>query len=510
MDKRAPGFPFPWAEPESLKIRHWREVVTELHRVFGQSLQRIRRQAAFDSAAAFLWDPEAGVMRAVKTVSGEEVIDGEEELPLTPKSPLRGLMQGGLEWLTLGPPDNAAFVPLKVFSSLLGLIRLSRGRTRRPFTRNEKRFLLQQAHALSLAVWWINSSVQDRLREAQWRTFNEISVLIHQSLRLRKLLEDVAKKVVKNFGFDRVKIFLVDSKKKVLRGELGYTLFEGLTDISKEMYPLKAGENALVNPLSRFPFVLPGRQEESLLGGLHRRILHSVPLQARQETLGVFMVDNLLSQQEISAEEIQLLETLAGQLALAIKNAALYEGVEELSIRDELTKLYLVRYFKERLEQECLRAVRSHIPFALCMVDVDRFKSINDTYGHPMGDRVLQGIAQQLQLVSRKMDVVARYAGDEFIVLLPNTSADQALQFAQRLRQSVYGLAFSMPSPEDPGESQALRVSVSIGVSVYPLHGTQAEQLIQTADAALYLSKRGGRNDVRLFSAGKTILDRSP
>jgi diguanylate cyclase (GGDEF)-like protein len=468
-----------------LRIQHWASVLAELHDVFERAFHVMHGALPFNVGAVFLFDHDRQVFRAAKVMSGGEILDGEEEMPLPARSPLWKLMRRETDLLVVGPPDNATFVPLVAFENVLGVLRVDRWRGR-SYTPAEREFLQSLARSLALAIWRINLAVQDRIRDTQLRTFNEVSVLIHQSLRLKKLLEDVAKKVVKNLGFDRVKIFLADAKKKVLHGELGYAISEGLIDISEEVYPLKGAGNPLVDALvdnGRNPALSSFRQP-----------IRYIPLRARSEVMGVFMVDNLLSQQEITPEEIQLLETLAGQLGLAVKNAELYEGVEELSITDELTRTYLPRYFKERLEQECQRAARTGAKFAVCMLDVDRFKSINDTYGHPMGDRVLQELARQLRAVSRQIDVVGRYGGDEFAILLPNTNAEQAMQFAQRLRQKVNELQFALP------HEQSLPISVSLGIAIYPEHAHQAEELVKLADTALYWSKTGGRNDVRLYT----------
>ncbi|HRY29924.1 MAG TPA: sensor domain-containing diguanylate cyclase [Elusimicrobiota bacterium] len=467
-------------------VTHWRSVLPELHGVFERAFFSLRRHSSFDMGAVFLFDPEAQLFRTAKIISGGEMLDGEEEMPLPPKSPMWRLIRRETDFLVLGPPDNAAFLPLAAFGTFLGALRVDRGRARKPFTRTERDFLVRFADALSTAMWRVNYAVHDRLRDNQLRTFSEVSVLIHQSLRLKKLLEDVARKIVKNLGMDRVKIFLVDRKRKSLQGELGYTLSEGLVDITDEKYPLKADGNPLVD-------ALVGNPRNPMLTAFRQPVRY-IPLRARNEVMGVFMVDNLLSQQEISQDELRLLETLAGQLGLAVKNAELYEGVEELSITDELTRLYLPRYFKERLEQECQRSARADGSFAICMLDVDRFKNINDTYGHPIGDRVLQELAKQLRAASRQIDVVCRYGGDEFIILLPNTKAEQALQFAQRLRLRVRDVQIPLP------HEQALQVGVSIGIAVYPEHSRQAEELIRLADTALYGAKSGGRNDARLYS----------
>jgi diguanylate cyclase (GGDEF)-like protein len=226
----------------------------------------------------------------------------------------------------------------------------------------------------------------------------------------------------------------------------------------------------------------------------YQRTIVYLPLRTRDENMGVLMVDNLLSQQEIPPDQIPILTAIAGQLGMAIKNARLFQGVEELSITDGLTGLYLLRYFKQRLKEEFYRAERTHGQLSLMILDIDHFKRFNDTYGHPSGDTILTTVADRILSNARKVDLTARYGGDEFVILLPDTSADEALMLAERLHHAVSGETLILP------DKNTIHITVSIGVATYPTHAATIDELIKRADEALYWIKSHGRNRIRLYS----------
>lgn len=163
--------------------------------------------------------------------------------------------------------------------------------------------------------------------------------------------------------------------------------------------------------------------------------------------------------------------------------------LQEQAIRDALTGLYNRRYINEALERELARAEREHRPISFVMLDIDHFKNINDTFGHNVGDAVLQNLATQLLSQSRINDVVCRYGGDEFLVILPNVTAEIALKMTERWRKIFL-------ESEALVEYLDIQITVSCGISQYPLHGTTTEELISAADKALYQAKESGRNQV--------------
>ncbi len=167
--------------------------------------------------------------------------------------------------------------------------------------------------------------------------------------------------------------------------------------------------------------------------------------------------------------------------------------LEQLATTDELTSLWNRRHFLHVLERECLRAGRSGTPLALAMLDLDHFKAINDTYGHALGDRVLAEVAAVMKSDARATDVVARYGGEEFMILMPDTSADEALIAAERIRRRVADHVVSNgPTP--------IRITVSIGISATDGGGgAEAERLVRQADETLYAAKQAGRNCTRFW-----------
>jgi len=180
------------------------------------------------------------------------------------------------------------------------------------------------------------------------------------------------------------------------------------------------------------------------------------------------------------------------QEQLATVNKALTERNQELqtlSITDSLTGLYNRKHFMDVLVSEVARAARGHHPFCVAMIDVDHFKAYNDTLGHQGGDSLLKAIGEILRESLRTMDYASRYGGDEFIVLLPEVSIDEAVEVAQRIRERVTATRFS----DGPQPASA---TVSIGLATFPDHGETSETIIAGADGALYHAKRSGRDRV--------------
>lgn len=165
----------------------------------------------------------------------------------------------------------------------------------------------------------------------------------------------------------------------------------------------------------------------------------------------------------------------------------LYEEALHLATVDDLTGLYNRRYFMMRLHEEIQRGVRFGTSFGLLFLDLDDFKSINDVYGHPLGDQVLREFSILLQKELRSVDVISRYGGEEFAVLLPECDGTTARLAAIRLQKTVEAQNFT---------SQQLHLTVSIGVAVFPEHGNQAELLLNNVDKALYQAKKQGKNVV--------------
>jgi diguanylate cyclase (GGDEF)-like protein len=210
-----------------------------------------------------------------------------------------------------------------------------------------------------------------------------------------------------------------------------------------------------------------------------------LPLVAKGEAIGLVELE---ARRPVVLDErtLELVTTMANEAAMALENANLYADARRLADRDPLTDAYNHRAFHQRLGEELLRAGRSKRPLALLMLDLDGFKLVNDTLGHPFGDRVLAWVARVVRGALRGSDILARYGGDEFAVILPDTDRPAAERTAERI---VDALA------EQPFESNGgpVPVGVSIGIAVYPSDGRNGAALIEAADAALYAQKRARR-----------------
>jgi diguanylate cyclase (GGDEF)-like protein/putative nucleotidyltransferase with HDIG domain len=200
---------------------------------------------------------------------------------------------------------------------------------------------------------------------------------------------------------------------------------------------------------------------------------------------GVLYVETL-QPVDFSEEETLLLRTLADLISGALHNALTFQKAQEQAITDGLTGVKTHRFFMEALSSEWKRSSRASRSFALVLMDLDRFKFVNDFYGHLEGDLVLQRVGQILETNCRRSDVVARYGGDEFVILMPETSMEQARQLSSKLRGWIAA---------DPLLREK-NISASFGIACYPLHGASPQELIQVADASMYLSKHQGGNTV--------------
>ncbi|MGC2822309.1 MAG: diguanylate cyclase, partial [Candidatus Sulfotelmatobacter sp.] len=225
------------------------------------------------------------------------------------------------------------------------------------------------------------------------------------------------------------------------------------------------GQMGAILPESRSVLCIPITYGETLLGALN--------IESRRESA-------------FFPQDVLILNTLADLLATALHNAFVFQKLQQQSITDGLTGIKTRRFFWEALSAEWKRASRSGRAFSVVLIDLDKFKEVNDTMGHFEGDLVLARVGRLLEQKSRQSNVVARYGGDEFIILMPETGPEQAEVLAERLRQWI---------TSDPMLSEH-HITGSFGVASFPMHGFSIEDIIRVADAGMYVSKRSGGNRV--------------
>jgi diguanylate cyclase (GGDEF)-like protein len=211
-----------------------------------------------------------------------------------------------------------------------------------------------------------------------------------------------------------------------------------------------------------------------------------IPLRAGEEVLGTLVLGARRAG-AIGAEAVRQLEVVGLQAGQAILRAGLFEQAERLATTDGLTGLTNHRTFQARLDEHLAHAERYGKKLSLLLCDIDHFKSVNDTYGHPAGDEVLRSVARTLAREARQTDVVARYGGEEFAIVMPETDEAGALVIAERIRERIAQLVLET----DQGP---LRVTMSLGLATFPGEGARKSQLVERADACLYHAKRHGRN----------------
>lgn len=198
----------------------------------------------------------------------------------------------------------------------------------------------------------------------------------------------------------------------------------------------------------------------------------------------------------LDATQGPTLDILVTQFISSLKRANLYRKIQELAITDSLTKIFTRRYILDRFDEELRRSRELKITLSCLMIDIDNFKSYNDTYGHHVGDIVLRNIADLIKLNSREIDLIGRFGGEEFLVVLPMTDKAGALFAAERIRRAV-------ESKRIKAFDEVLGVTVSIGIANFPEDSLVIQELIDRADWALYRSKRTGKNKVTIFAQYK-------
>jgi diguanylate cyclase (GGDEF)-like protein len=258
----------------------------------------------------------------------------------------------------------------------------------------------------------------------------------------------------------------------------------GLGDDALNAWVLARGTSLVIKDLEK-DFRFRGLDMQALKG----RSFHLSPLLSTQGQVTGLVRAESIQREAMDQEDGRLLESLVVLASLAFENAKLYRETQDLAVTDGLTKLLLRRVLMERLDQELVRARETEGTASLVLLDIDHFKQVNDTYGHPAGDAVLREVAARVKRSVRDVDVCGRYGGEEFVVILPQTPLDGALLVAERIREAVKAKPFELRGDERT-------ITVSLGVAVYPQHADQGQSLIEAADSALYRSKENGRDRV--------------
>ena len=335
---------------------------------------------------------------------------------------------------------------------------------------------------VSVAVENARLFSEEQRRASQLGFLNNISKTAISSENAEQMLAQIVAEIQKNFQFDHIGIGILDyaTKDIEIRAEAGTT-----SNALGKRVPLGTGILGRVARSNEMALI-QNAADGHLAGILpESRSVLCLPITYTETMLGVL---NIESQREgaFQPQDVLILNTLADLLATALHNAFVFQKLQQQAITDGLTGIKTRRFFWEAVTSEWKRASRSGRPFSVVLLDLDKFKEVNDSMGHLEGDLVLARVGRLLEQKSRQSNVVARYGGDEFIILMPETGAEQAQILSERLRVWL---------ATDPMLNER-HITGSFGVASFPLHGSTAEDIIRVADAGMYVSKRAGGNRV--------------
>jgi diguanylate cyclase (GGDEF)-like protein len=331
----------------------------------------------------------------------------------------------------------------------------------------------------------------ERRRAEQLEAINAVARQTTAVLDLDELLTVVCRLILEWFRIDHVAVLLVEGEGLRVRAyegkltpnvDMGTHLAPGVGLASQA---LAQGKSLIENDVNAVKTYVPGF--------LETQSEMCVPLIFFGEKLGVLALDRA-SHDAFDQDEIQPLESVADICAAAIQNANYFERMKQLAYVDGLTGIFNRRYFEMRIAEELERASRFMGRMSVIMVDIDHFKRLNDEFGHLLGDEVLRGVSNILKQQLRKVDMVCRYGGEEFAIVVPETTGANTLVVAEKLRRQIETHPFpGVPRP----------VTISCGVADYPSQGSTRDELVAAADSALYQAKQAGRNRVVAASCRK-------
>ncbi|MBI4057673.1 MAG: diguanylate cyclase [Elusimicrobia bacterium] len=456
-----------------------------------RALSLMAEHIRVDAVSSFLLNPQELILTMQLILAGDQCLEMDEEIHLMEGSPLWQLTEGRKKFLLYHSPHPILYVPLRWtgqnHTQALGVLRLERHTSSRAFTHREKTLAQGFAEELAQNLHQAGTDRKNRDQLERVSTLTDLTEIFATSLRVEDGLKLILQGIQQHFSFDRVRLYLVDRQAQKLKGELSADMRGQIKSLSHEEIPMQPG-------VHRFVDLVLGSGPDPLMERYKDTVLY-LPLKVQGQSMGLLIVDNLLSQQSIAQEDVGLLRSFAGQIALAVDNARLFDEVQDLSLYDTLTQLPLRRYFLQRFQEEIYRSERFNQPLALLWMDIDYFKQINDTYGHQLGDQVIKEVARIILRSLRKIDFPCRYGGDEILILLPQSKEEDAKAIGSRLVQEVR----EMRLPVKFSKNQAIQVTVSLGIATCPGDARSLEELMQKADEALYWVKSHGKDGAALY-----------
>lgn len=500
-----------------------RGAINSIHQSMLFTLGLLKR--AFDlQTCVLLWLDDSGRQLRIKEMVSES--DQITETPIPAQSGALGSIVKNRLLLNLRRPRRGAqgipyYAGYEQVGAFAGVPVLEEGHLRGvlcadrrkdvPFSDGEEQLLIDATRQILYAIQTerVLSTVERSKYEHE--RFYRASTMLNGALTLAQVYETAVAAAREITAFDCAAVTLYDRvrrKHTICRVHAGPGRVGLQEQLREQLEGQEFGDNAgLVAMVVKNRHFLPAgegpRDAEAVVFTRKLRLPEArsvvvLPLIIQDQAIGTFVISSRAGGCFPKSVR-EMLGVICNQVAVAVENAKMYKRMEEMATTDGLTELPNHRAFQARFSEMLLRAERHGKPVTLILSDVDRFKSINDTYGHPVGDQVLKRVARALADQARKVDVVARYGGEEFAIVLEETDAEGAQLLCERVRQQVAAQVMN----SDKG---AFRVTVSLGIASYPQDGVEKHHLVERADQALYAAKEGGRNRTVRFDQQRLRL----
>jgi len=469
------------------------EVLRTVHIELGQIFDTSTFYIAFQEEDEILFELEieGGIVlpkRSRKAANGftEHIIRTGE--PLLIESDLEEMRSKlGVDFVPSRPARSFCAVPIFLGGKPVGVMAALSTERESQFLARDLEVMQTAAGQLGVAIENARLFTEEQRRARHLAFLNSISKMAISSEDAEQMMADIVREIQKNFRYDHIGIGIMeyathDIEIKAEAGTTSQTLGRRIAVGSGVLGKVaRTGVSALVQNAG--PGQLAGVLPES-------RAVLCLPITYGEALLGVLNVESR-DENAFAPQDVLILNTLADLLATALHNSFVFQKLQQQSITDGLTGIKTRRFFWEALSSEWKRASRSGRPFSVVLIDLDKFKEVNDSLGHLEGDLVLARVGRLLEQKCRQSNVVARYGGDEFIILMPETGIEQAQVLAERLRLWL---------ATDPMLEEH-HITGSFGVASFPLHGFSIEDLIRVADAGMYVAKHAGGNRVSTSDA---------
>jgi len=522
-----PGSQLPEPRPTtSLQSQHrrWLGSVKAIRDALDDVLELARLSVQADAVMYFAYNEDSKELKLKASIPNDIQLstierpmastEGALGAIIKTRAPIRLIPKEPGRYLGHSSQRNAASflgVPMLDDERLCGILVANRLEAKEFHETDEKSFNVISGEVLRAVESERIFSNLDRMRIEQERFF-EAFALLNDAIKPQEVAGKLLEAADRIREFDFAAVTSYDSEKEehqILRLRTNKSTkreLEGRTYRNSEgglvVMALKNGHPLPYVPLTEQEMTGP-QQVFGENGHFDLKSIKVFPMIHQTFGVGALAIGSRHSDSELSDREIRMFETISDYAAATLSNASLYGRMERMATTDGLTGLNNRRRFLELVDEAIARAERFDRRVSILMVDADHFKSVNDNYGHPVGDLVLKKIAGILQEEARRVDVVGRFGGEEFIAMLDETNTAGALQVAERMRQEVESCVIQ-------GEFGRVDVTVSMGLATYPEHGSSVGQLIDEADKALYSAKENGRNQVRVAGVQRCADPKKP